>query len=466
MDSTLLELKEALEKLKNDVEKLEFPNEHLTKLDPYNTVFLHSEDLLEFPVRMLHTLELHSSYETNEDDERKIRDIIYTIENSEENLKRIVHSNSTYATPAINAYVISMLYVENILNSIFSLEMLSDNKLLPSAIIRRLKSYNSRIEKIGEETDQIEQKIKIINDAYNAAESLPMTLEQLKEANEEIKSINKLIIKDSENLKALKNKAVEDEKSIEKTKEKLNDYFEETKNDMEEELGKYRSTAEKYIEQCEQAFRMTTTKGLSWSFQEKADKLNNSIRLWVLALIVSLTIAGAVGYYRFIALDNFFLRENVSIFQTIVQVIISIFSLGTPLWFSWLATRQISQRFKLAEDYEFKSSISKAYEGYRREALQLEEDFSQRLFSNALTRLEEPPIRFMSNDIHSTPIADILSSPTIVNAIKKGGDNVDAFLERAGLIKKTNSNAKETINNIKKTAEEAPEIESETEIKQ
>ncbi|HDG8047078.1 TPA: hypothetical protein PCL14_003613, partial [Klebsiella pneumoniae] len=100
-------------------------------------------------------------------------------------------------------------------------------------------------------------------------------------------------------------------------------------------------------------------------------------------------------------------------------------------------TKQIGQRFRLAEDYEFKASVSKAYEGYRREAVQLDNDFTQRLFGNALTRLEEPPLRFVEEATHSSPIMEMLSSDNFKSFIESGGDKVDSILEGVGLSRKS-----------------------------
>lgn len=33
------------------------------------------------------------------------------------------------------------------------------------------------------------------------------------------------------------------------------------------------------------------------------------------------------------------------------NVILSLLSIGAPIWFAWLSTKQIGQRFRLAEDY-------------------------------------------------------------------------------------------------------------------
>jgi hypothetical protein len=54
------------------------------------------------------------------------------------------------------------------------------------------------------------------------------------------------------------------------------------------------------------------------------------------------------------------------------DVVLSLLSIGAPIWLAWQATKQIGQRFRLSEDYAFKASISRAYEGFRREAARID----------------------------------------------------------------------------------------------
>ncbi|MEQ7422004.1 hypothetical protein ABQE70_21290 [Xanthomonas campestris pv. campestris] len=91
-----------------------------------------------------------------------------------------------------------------------------------------------------------------------------------------------------------------------------------------------------------------------------------------------------------------------------------------------MATKQIGERFKLSEDYAFKASVAKAYEGYRREAEAIaDEGMATRLFESALTRLEEAPLRFVEQESHGSPWNDFASSPAFQEAMNK----IPGFLE-------------------------------------
>ena len=112
-----------------------------------------------------------------------------------------------------------------------------------------------------------------------------------------------------------------------------------------------------------------------------------------------------------------------------------LFKLGTrpsvlaPLWFAWLATKQISQRFKLAEDYAFKASVAKAYEGYKKEAAKIDEEFEARLFNVALTRLEEAPLRLVDSVNHGSPTHEIVEKTGLNKVGEKIANKVENVID-------------------------------------
>jgi hypothetical protein len=91
---------------------------------------------------------------------------------------------------------------------------------------------------------------------------------------------------------------------------------------------------------------------------------------------------------------------------------------GAPVWFSWLATKQIGQRFRLAEDYAFKASVAKAYEGYKLEATRLDPNFEKRLFASALTRLDEAPLRLVETGSPGSPWHELIDSHAFKQALE------------------------------------------------
>ncbi|EOU9532185.1 hypothetical protein ACOJCT_000341 [Cronobacter dublinensis] len=386
-----------------------------------------------------------TKFEPSENDVEIIDSIIYSLDKAQLNLNHLNHSSTNISGPAIASYLVSMLYISAELNELFSFEILNNKELLPKKIINRLGLYQSNLQVIGERMGDLEGKIDTINEAYDAAESLPTTLKSLRETNEEINQLNESSEKNANSIGGILEQAKYESKEINEIKTAVTQLHNNVAKEAGDYLNELKIKAQGYIDKCEEAFRTTTSKGLAGAFEDKAKKLNASIRLWVAGLITALGAGAVVGYTRLHALEAYLSNPNASGIKLTIQLILSMLSVGAPLWFAWLATKQIGQRFRLAEDYEFKASVSKAYEGYRREALQLDSDFSQRLFGNALTRLEEPPLRFVEETAHSSPIMEMLSSDGFRNLVEKGGDKMDVILGKAGLTRtnKINENVPE-----------------------
>ena len=433
MYEKLTVLKEKLEALHTQLSELEFPQEDFINIGSYTYPFLSATDVSELPSVLARKIELLDKFVPSESDKIYIDNVIISLDQAGPNITHLNHSNTSVSSAAISSYFTSMLFISNEINNLFSFDKLKDKDLLPKKIINRLELYESAISTIDKKSGDIESKINAINEAYDAAENLPTTLKALRETNKEIQEIKKNLTTDKDSVSDLL-------KNANSTIDKLNENAQTTiKNrddsviETEKFLAEMKAKAETYIDKCEEAFRTTTSKGLAGAFEVKAKNLNASIRFWVAGLLFALSAGALVGFFRLTALESYLQNPNVTDARIFVQVVFSVLSVGAPLWFAWLATKQIGQRFRLAEDYEFKASVSKAYEGYRREAVNLDEHFQQRLFGNALTRLEEPPLRFVEESSHSSPFMEVLSSLKFKEFVSKGDDAVDSVLAKAGL---------------------------------
>ena len=360
-------------------------------------------DTIKFLIQKINT---NAIVDVSDDECSEIDHIIAKLITSKNSL--IPHLFNGNGIQAIPAFLFTMNYVSHFLDSIFTFERLQDSNLLPKNISRKLKSINARVDQVSPEIENLEAKIQTILNAHTAAENLPIDLEDLKKANKDINEVRESVLKIKFNMDSLNNDSIETLKSLESRQ----------------------SLAENYLEKCEEAFRASTSKGLAGAFEIKASKLNWSIRFWVAGLTCALAAGGFVGYERLQALSEVLNRPDPSAVVVVTQILLSVLSIGAPLWFSWLSTKQINQRFKLAEDYAFKSSVAKAYEGYRKEASELvDESFKVRLFDSALSRLEEAPLRFVQDPDHSTPWMEMLNSKAFDRFLSSSIENVNFVKE-------------------------------------
>jgi hypothetical protein len=295
---------------------------------------------------------------------------------------------------AIPAYIGTIEGIRQEIRHLIPLTKNIDPKAV-SRLARRLENMSAALDEVVVDREQLAERMRQINDAYETAESLPENLASLKKARDEISKLGEAAKTESASIAA-------SELNAKSQVARIDDFSEQ---------------AEKLVAQCEEAYRVTTSKGLAGAFDQRATGLTRSMQLWVLALVIALGLAAYLGGQRVALLSQNLAAADPRWSVICLNFALSLLSVGAPLWFAWVATKQIGQRFRLSEDYAYKASIAKAYEGYRREAAKLDPEFSARLFGSSLTRLEEAPLRLMETTSHGSPLHELLSSSKVQEAM-------------------------------------------------
>ncbi len=288
-------------------------------------------------------------------------------------------------------------------------QMVQDSKAMPANLSRRLRAIQAELDQIAPNKESLTNQIKQIQEAHSVAESLPIDLQTLADARDRVVGF-----------------ANESSSSVEKITGNL-----DTSTKKLESIVTAHETTQKLVAQCEDAYRITTTKGLAAAFDQRAKRLGWSLWAWVLGLLLALAGGAKIGSIRIEQLSNIIYSPQLQWHIFWVEVILSLLSIGAPVWFAWIATKQIGQRFRLAEDYAFKASVAKAYEGYRKEAARLDPAFEARLFASALARLDEAPLRFVEQTSHGSPWHELFASSQFQNALATIPELKDKFIEIA-----------------------------------
>lgn len=296
---------------------------------------------------------------------------------------------------------------------------------LPPKLVKRIQAAEIRVREIEETGGNIQEKIEKILAAHDAADAFPADIELLESAQIKITNATREV----EAALARAKIAAEDAEKLSQS------------------LKEAQAEAKLIIQKCNDTFRIATSTGLAWAFDERAKELKDSVRGWVIVLLGALLVGGISGAFRVSALSDLIAKGTALDWGAIaMQLVLSIASVGAPIWLAWLATKQVGQRFRLAEDYAFKASVAKAYEGYRKEAIDLENtDFAGRLFGVALERLEEAPLRLVKNDpMHASPFQELITSPVFQRALEASGslrDLVASALAAASAKRKTSQSS-------------------------
>lgn len=308
------------------------------------------------------------------------------------------------AGQAVPPFMLTMEGLRKALTPVLQQDKHLEGSIKLRKLTQQIRSLEARLKNLDPRTADLVTMVERIEDAYHAADQLPTDLESLSEVRAEIETLVKAAQKDSGYIESLR----------------------ELADNLDKTLQQSNKEAKSVLERCETAYSAATSVGLAAAFSERSTALSKSMWWWVVGLIAALSLGSYFGTHQLGTLSELFKMPDVSTAVIALNLLLSLLSVGAPIWFSWLATKQIGQRFKLAEDYAFKASVSRAYEGFRREAARFDKDMEAKLLASALTRFDELPLRLVETANHGSPWHELASSELITQAIK----TVPGFVEQ------------------------------------
>lgn len=308
----------------------------------------------------------------------------------------VPHVYTANGASAIPAILITIQAIQRWAESIWPMSETLEPGTMPFRLARQARIAKAKLDEVSSSLDGIEGKIDLIIEAHQTAESLPSDLADLKDARDAIQKLRD----------AARDNTVEIERTLETSKKAA------------EEAAAAATQSEGYATKSSHAYRFTTSHGLAAAFENRSRAIALSTWVWVFFLIVALGGVAYLGQSRVNALTALVAISEPKWGTVALNLVLSVVSVGAPLWFAWVATKQIAQRFRLAEDYGFKASVAKAYEGYRSEAVSLDPTFASELFGVALDRLKEAPIRLVEEGTPGSPWHELMKDSAIAEAMR------------------------------------------------
>ena len=301
------------------------------------------------------------------------------------------------AAHAVAAFQFTMDGLRKALGGLADEDKVAESRKKLRELRRQLRSMEAELSGLEPRTGSLADMVDRIEQAYGSADRLPTDLESLAEAREAVSRLVGEVTGDRDRVSAIRERGEEVETAL---------------NNCAEE-------ARAVLQQCETAYSAATSVGLAAAFTERSKELARSMWFWIAGLVAALAAGSFLGSNQLRALSAVFAEAEASASALMLNVLLAILSVGAPVWFAWLSTKQIGQRFRLTEDYGYKASISRAYEGFRREAARFDEDMEAKLLGSALARLDELPLRLVEEKSHGSPWHELASSDVVKRAMNE-----------------------------------------------
>ncbi|WP_411066890.1 hypothetical protein [Vibrio alginolyticus] len=166
----------ALDKLKETIDSASIPGDNFIQQYGWNQTALSSADLCYAIENMMADIKLFD-IDDIEDYEKYLESQVKKVEALDAIAKGHYNNNAGHLIHLVPNIAITILIMQKDLEkTFFTWEEMEDKKLLPRHLARRLRSTEARLSSIDTSSSGLEEKIGAINNAHEAAESLPTDL--------------------------------------------------------------------------------------------------------------------------------------------------------------------------------------------------------------------------------------------------------------------------------------------------
>jgi hypothetical protein len=356
-------------------------------------------DLKRLPERMAQKIRQANLEEASEEDLVRLAEIEQKLA-----FLRQQTISQLWSSPAaaVTSYMETMRAIEEYLDQL--IDPIPAHIDLAGAITRlrrQITGMEARATNLEPRTNALTDLVEKLEAARDAADQLPTDLAELDRARNDVTKLRSEAERDLALISSRKDEA----------------------DDFSTKILHHEREAYRVLELAGRAYSASTSQGLASAFSERSKSLTISMALWTAGLVLALWAGFFFGTEQIKALNEVIRTPGVAPSFVMVSALLALLSVAAPVWFAWLATKQVSQSFRLAEDYAFKAAVSRAYEGYRREAANMDAatattDMEARLLGSALARFDEQPLRVVDPNTPGSPWHELMSSNAVRDAIR------------------------------------------------
>lgn len=290
------------------------------------------------------------------------------------------------------------------LNQLKALEVIANDAV--AKLQQGLQLKDEMTTSVGDAAKQLESIQKLRADAETALGATNEALDSAKQSSEKAAEVLTETQGTNTSCKELHEETTEGNKEVQENRATIKAYT-SAFGTLKDTLEKNKATQEALFTEFEN-YRKTidgllgdaNRTGMAASFTERRRQLLWPLGVWVFVFVC------AIGGLSYMGLHYI---EPVISSADWIQLP-SRLALTAPLvWLGWFAAKQYGYTTRLREDYSYKEASAKSFEGYKREAGQVDQEMLKRLMETAIQNLGQNPVRiYNGHENHASPAHELL----------------------------------------------------------
>jgi hypothetical protein len=270
------------------------------------------------------------------------------------------------------------------------LETIKNGSMETEELLKILKTLKTDLMSSNEDAKKIIANITGIEESTNESnETIKEVTPKIVATFTEIKELQKTLNVDTKRINTM---SVNCEKNVEKIKLR------------EDSLQRQIETDTKLQNDIRQTLQDVNKHGMAGAFQKRKQELKFTAAIWAILSVVSLGVLIFVSYIFAVAIFD-------STGSDILKHLFKIPFVLAGIWLCWFCIKQFGYTIRIREDYSYKYAISMAFEGYKNETREINEELLVKLLETTLANISTNPIiLYNSKSNHGSPFHELADS--------------------------------------------------------
>ena len=297
--------------------------------------------------------------------------------------------------------------LQNTCNSIDEeLEVIKSGSVKTEELLEELEVLKEKLTSANDEAKKVIVNITSIEEKANeSSETIEEVTPKIAATFTEIKELQKTLNADAEKINTM---SVTCEKNVEKIKQ------------QEANLQKQIDIDNKIQKEIQQTLQDVNKHGMAGAFLKRKQELKWTAVIWAILSVVSMGILIFISYMFAIAVLD-------SDSSDILRHLFKIPSVLAGIWLCWFCAKQFGYTIRIREDYSYKYAISMAFEGYKNETREINEELLEKLLEVTVANISTNPIiLYNSKSNHGSPWHEITDG---IKNFLKVNVNADAKID-------------------------------------